>query len=94
MGPYITPLFDRAFIDGLHDATKRPTADEWETALVKTMDLIQPCQNKNCQQKWYVFSGKTKPICPYCGAPYMGNYLFLTYIHRVKSAVIGQMITV
>ncbi|MDT1878227.1 kinase, partial [Acinetobacter baumannii] len=46
MGPYLKPLFDRAFIDGLHDPSKRPTADEWESALVKTVDLIQPCQNK------------------------------------------------
>lgn len=73
MGPYLTPLFERAFIDGLHDATKRPTADEWESALVKTVDLIQPCQNKACEQKWYVFSGKTKPVCPYCGTPYKGK---------------------
>lgn len=35
MGPYLTPLFERAFIDGLHDATKRPTADEWESAWLK-----------------------------------------------------------
>ncbi|MBX9243152.1 kinase, partial [Klebsiella pneumoniae] len=61
MGPYLKPLFDRAFIDGLHDPSKRPTADEWESALVKTVDLIQPCQNKDCDQKWYVFNGKTKP---------------------------------
>ncbi|MDV5247471.1 helix-hairpin-helix domain-containing protein [Shewanella xiamenensis] len=87
MGPYITPLFDRAFIDGLHDATKRPTADEWETALVKTMDLIQPCQNKNCQQKWYVFSGKTKPICPYCGAPYIGK---LPILNLYSSRKVGS----
>ncbi|HDZ2673667.1 TPA: kinase, partial [Klebsiella pneumoniae] len=38
MGPYLKPLFDRAFIDGLHDPSKRPTADEWESALVKTVD--------------------------------------------------------
>nr|QIQ10290.1 Putative kinase protein [Escherichia coli] len=35
MGPYLTPLFERAFIDGLHDANKRPTADEWESARLK-----------------------------------------------------------
>ncbi|WP_256663024.1 transposase, partial [Klebsiella michiganensis] len=52
---------------------KRPTADEWESALVKTVDLIQPCQNKDCDQKWYVFNGKTKPVCPYCGTPYKGK---------------------
>ncbi|WP_233947995.1 helix-hairpin-helix domain-containing protein [Pectobacterium versatile] len=73
LGPYLTPLFEKAFITGLHEPTKRPTADEWETALVKTVDLIQPCQNAACEQKWYVFSGKTQPSCPYCGTPYKGK---------------------
>ncbi|MCU1793696.1 helix-hairpin-helix domain-containing protein [Pectobacterium polaris] len=73
LGPYLTPLFEKAFITGLHEPTKRPTADEWETALVKTVDLIQPCQNAVCEQKWYVFSGKTQPSCPYCGTPYKGK---------------------
>ncbi|MEQ9914110.1 helix-hairpin-helix domain-containing protein [Pectobacterium polaris] len=73
LGPYLTPLFEKAFITGLHEPTKRPTADEWETALVKTVDLIQPCQNAACEQKWYVFSGKTQPSCPYCGTLYKGK---------------------
>ncbi|MGS3274259.1 helix-hairpin-helix domain-containing protein [Serratia marcescens] len=72
MGPYLTPLFDKAFISGLHEPTQRPTADEWESALVKTIDLIQPCQNASCEQKWYVFSGKTRPECPYCGVAFKG----------------------
>lgn len=72
-GPYLAPLFQKAFIDGLHDPAKRPTADEWEVALVKTVDLIQPCQNSNCDQKWYVFDNSTKPKCPFCGTPYKGK---------------------
>ncbi|MDZ4153661.1 helix-hairpin-helix domain-containing protein, partial [Methylicorpusculum sp.] len=72
-GPYLTPLFQRAFIDGLHEPSKRPTADEWEVALVKTIDLIQPCQNTSCDQKWYVFENTTKPKCPFCGTPYKGK---------------------
>jgi serine/threonine protein kinase len=71
-GPYLTPLFKRAFIDGLHKPNLRPTAAEWETALVKTVDLIQPCNNKDCQQKWYVFDNTVAPRCPFCGASYIG----------------------
>ena len=44
-GPYLKPLFDRAFIDGLHNPMARPTADEWENALLKTSDLVQTCGN-------------------------------------------------
>lgn len=72
-GPYLVPLFNQAFIDGLHEPANRPTADDWETALVKTVDLIQPCLNTKCEQKWYVFDNSTKPICPFCGTPHKGK---------------------
>ncbi|MBF0200020.1 MAG: kinase [Desulfamplus sp.] len=72
-GPYLKELFDKAFIDGLHNPAKRPTADEWEQALIKTVDLIQPCWNPGCDQKWYVFDNTKKPACPFCKTPYRGK---------------------
>lgn len=69
-GPYLTSLFDRAFIDGLHDPQKRPTASEWEDALIKTTDLIVPCAGKDCVKKWFVYNNERKPVCPYCGTRY------------------------
>lgn len=71
-GPYLSKLFERAFIDGLHEPRKRPTADEWENALVKSIDLIQPCANNACKQKWFVFDNSISPKCPFCGTPYKG----------------------
>ncbi|MES2935749.1 MAG: lipopolysaccharide kinase InaA family protein [Pseudomonadota bacterium] len=71
-GPYLSDLFKRAFIDGLHSPAARPSADEWENALVKTVDLLQPCVNKACEQQWYVFDNKTRPACPFCSTPFMG----------------------
>ncbi|MDR2032043.1 MAG: kinase [Azoarcus sp.] len=72
-GPYISGKIRSAFIDGLHNPSARPTADEWESALVKTIDLLQPCQNPRCAQKWFVFDNTTKPCCPYCGTPFKGK---------------------
>lgn len=69
-GPYLSELFNKAFISGLHEPKKRPTADEWESALIKTIDLIQPCKNKNCKQKWYVFDNSASPKCPFCSTPF------------------------
>jgi serine/threonine protein kinase len=71
-GPYLTDLFTRAFGEGLQNPNARPTADEWENALVKTVDLLQPCANSACEQKWYVFDNKTKPACPFCGTAFSG----------------------
>ena len=72
-GPYLKELFDRAFINGLHNPSLRPAANEWEDALVKTVDLLQPCQNPKCEYKWFVFDNTTKPRCPFCGTEYHGQ---------------------
>ncbi|NDW10511.1 helix-hairpin-helix domain-containing protein [Dysgonomonas sp. 520] len=72
-GPYLKDLFNRAFIDGLHNPTLRPTANEWEEGLLKTVDLMQPCQNPKCWHKWFVFDNSTKPRCPFCGTDYKGQ---------------------
>lgn len=69
-GPYLAPLFEQAFITGLHDPSARPSAADWESALIRTLDLLQPCQNPECREKWFVFDNKLKPKCPFCGTPY------------------------
>ncbi|OTG97618.1 kinase [Acinetobacter sp. ANC 4654] len=72
-GPYLTELFNKSFIEGLHEPSKRPSANDWETALVKTVDLIQPCHNPACSQKWYVFDNTTQPKCPFCNTAFIGK---------------------
>ncbi|MFA6780478.1 MAG: lipopolysaccharide kinase InaA family protein, partial [Paludibacteraceae bacterium] len=86
-GPYLKTLFDKAFIDGLHNPAKRPTADEWEQALVKTTDLMQPCQNPNCKEKWFVFDNTRKPKCPFCGMEYHGQLPVLNFYYSPKQGV-------
>jgi len=71
-GPYLSGLFERAFGPGLHDPSERPTAENWEFALVRTADLLQPCSNPSCSQGWYVFDNRRAPSCPFCGTPYAG----------------------
>ncbi|MFC7419808.1 helix-hairpin-helix domain-containing protein [Iodobacter arcticus] len=69
-GPYLAPLFKQAFVDGLHQPNQRPSANDWETALLKTIDLALPCR---CEQKWFVFDNSTQPACPFCGSAYHGQ---------------------
>lgn len=80
-GPYLKKLFDKAFIDGLHNPSMRPSAAEWEEALIKTCDLVQPCQNPDCQAHWYVFDNTTKPCCPFCGMEYKGQLPILNFYY-------------
>lgn len=72
-GPYLKTLFEQSFITGLHAPDQRPSANDWEMALVKTVDLVQPCINPDCLQKWYVFDNTTKPCCPFCGTFFKGK---------------------
>jgi serine/threonine protein kinase len=64
-GPYLSGLFHRAFVDGLHSPKLRPSADEFEQALYKTVDLLHPCINSTCRQKWFVLN-PALPECPFC----------------------------
>lgn len=73
-GPDLERLFTRAFVDGLHDPSRRPTADEWETALVRTVDRLVPCPNPRCEQKWLVGRPDRALPCPFCGAPPEGPH--------------------
>jgi len=72
-GPHLQKLFDRAFITGLHQPDLRPSADEWENALIRTVDLLQPCTNPTCTHKWYVFANTARPICPFCNMGFTGQ---------------------
>lgn len=65
-GPFLSVLFQKAFEDGLHNPAERPLAGEWETAITKTLDLLVPCSNKKCSEKWFVFNKSGK--CPFCGS--------------------------
>lgn len=67
MGPVLEDLFQRAFVDGLHNPNLRPTAMEWERGLVKTWDLLHPCGNPDCAARWFILHDPKRPVCPYCG---------------------------
>lgn len=86
-GPYLKALFDKAFIDGLHQPMQRPTANEWEDALLKTTDLMQPCGNPACEQKWYVFDNTMSPRCPFCGTRHKGTLPVLDLYYQFKPSV-------
>lgn len=86
-GPYLSGLFKRAFVDGLHNPILRPIANEWETALLKTVDLIQPCSNANCDEKWYVFDNTSKPKCPFCGTLHKGTLPLIDLYYKFKENV-------
>jgi serine/threonine protein kinase len=64
-------LFIRSFVTGLHVPNKRPSALEWERALVNAWDRIHPCPNPGCTHKWFVVNtANTHNItCPFCHTP-------------------------
>jgi len=67
LGPHLVPLFQSAFVDGLHDPDRRPTAYEWEKALTYTADILYPCGDDNCWHGWFVCQRGSDLECPFCG---------------------------
>jgi serine/threonine protein kinase len=65
LGNILEKLFLRAFVDGLHDPSRRPTAMEWERGLVRTWELLQKCDNRFCERGWYI--SQNDNTCPFCG---------------------------
>ncbi|MFR0870272.1 MAG: protein kinase domain-containing protein [Oscillospiraceae bacterium] len=60
-------LFLRAFVDGLHDPSQRPTAMEWERELLRAWDRLVKCGNPGCEKKWFILRDESAPVCPFCG---------------------------
>jgi len=86
IGPFLSELVKKAFETGLHNPAQRPTADDWETALVKTSDLVQKCVNPNCSQKWFPFDNSTRPICPFCKTAFKGVLPILNLYYKQDTA--------
>lgn len=89
LGEPIANLFRQAFVDGLHDRSKRPTANNWETAIIQTSDSILPCSNPNCGQKNFILNPKSRAnslACPYCGTRYKNAVPILDFYKKQGSA--------
>ncbi len=59
-------LFLRAFVDGLHNPSERPSAMEWETELLRAWDRLKQCPNPRCEKKWFILRDERDPVCPFC----------------------------
>ncbi len=85
LGPYLAPLIERAFVEGLHNPGLRPTAQEWESALLDTANLLHPCRNEQCEAGWFPLDASNLR-CPFCRAPVQGPvHVAHLYQHNGKS---------
>ena len=83
-GPYLSPLFETAFVDGLSKPVRRPDGGTWELALVRTSDHLLKCSNPVCQWKFFVYDGSAEPVCPFCGTKISGTFPVLHFSSRKK----------
>jgi len=83
-GPYMKELFDQAFIEGLHKPDRRPPADSWEQALIKTNDLKLKCANGRCEQGWFIYNNTKKTFCPFCKTQYNSSIPVLDFYYKFK----------
>ncbi|MCH5204053.1 MAG: serine/threonine protein kinase [Oscillospiraceae bacterium] len=72
-------LFLRAFVDGLHNPSERPTAMEWERELLRAWDKLVPCANPDCEKKWFILRDEANPVCPFCGKKAADKIILLNF---------------
>lgn len=77
-------LFLRAFVDGLHNPSDRPTAMEWERELLKAWDRLRRCDNPHCDKKWFILRDENKPICPFCHTRTKDSVVRLGFKSRMR----------
>jgi DNA-binding helix-hairpin-helix protein with protein kinase domain len=69
-------IMNKAFVDGLHQSSRRPQAAEWERALFQIADTLVTCLNQHCPLKRFPLPeqiGRTGSVhCPWCGTPFRG----------------------
>lgn len=78
-GPYLTEMFNKAFIEGLHEPKLRPSAAMWEEALIKTTDLKLKCSNSKCDQQWFIYTKEDDTRCPFCNTGYTNTIPVLDF---------------
>ena len=90
LGYDIEAVFKRAFVDGLHDPSKRPQPSEWLTALTRTYDRVVPCESPTCEWHSFVAQPTGRVICPQCSTaisqPCMLPFLYLLPHRRNSNA--------
>ncbi len=95
--PYISKLFIQAFVKGIKTPHERPTAMEWEKAMIKSLDLLYPCQGKGCRHKWFLYRDDRAPECKSCGVKIPFQVPVMHLFDRFKSGqyvYTGQYITI
>lgn len=90
LGPYLEALFLKAFSTGLHSPKERPTAMEWEQGLLKTWNLLHPCENPNCMAGWFVLYDVKNPVCPFCGQRVRNTEVVKFTFHKELRGRTGQ----
>jgi DNA-binding helix-hairpin-helix protein with protein kinase domain len=92
--PAVAELVRQAFVDGLHNADKRPTAAVWIQSLQRMLDEIVPCNNPKCHRGATVVYPNQRglPRCT-CNQPINAPPVIpIFYFHRPVSGRVGQFL--
>jgi serine/threonine protein kinase len=92
-GKRLESLFQRAFVEGIRQPERRPLAQEWLHALVKTFDQVAYC-GENCPKKWFVVDPDASgPVsCPFCKKTYGYSFPILKLLRPKQVQPDGHLI--
>jgi len=84
--PTLQKLTERAFLEGLHNPNRRPSAREWINALSYALDELWRCSY--CGQ-YFPYPHWVSPVqrraCPFCGQRIAGSFPSVLLIYEPRS---------
>ena len=90
LGPHLTPLFEKAFVHGLHTPDRRPDAAEWESALYRTLHMMAPTSSG---RHWVVAGPGLPTTCPWSNERIGSPLPFARVLRDTGSALVDEGMT-
>jgi hypothetical protein len=87
LGEEMESLFVSAFVNGLRHPERRPTAKQWEEAMVRLHDRVVGCVQQRCHERTFPLSAKGGLLrkerhCPWCGTAFPSAAIPILHLMR------------
>ena len=87
VGRPLAKLFRQAFEDGFRNPGERPSALDWERALLRLESRLIKCPSPSCPAKWFPLAQgnlttSSNLVCPFCGAILNSPWMALSVLEN------------
>jgi serine/threonine protein kinase len=87
LGNPLLQLFNKTFVEGLHEPGKRADAAEWERALYQTLNMVCPLPSG---RDWMILAPGLPLICPLTGERFTEPVPYARFLHESRGSLVDD----